>query len=154
MIDPATTTPTGGFMPQLPLPEPIREMLRRPNPAVMATVRKHGQPVTVPTWYLLDDDQIVVNLDAGRRRLQHLRNDPRVSLSVLDADDWYSHVSVIGEVSSITDDVDLAGIDRQSMAYQGKPYPNRTSPRVDVRIEIRRWHSWGELKKFSQPDRH
>jgi PPOX class probable F420-dependent enzyme len=137
-------------MPRLPLPDPIREMLSRPNPAVIATVRTDGRPVTVATWYLLDGDQIVVNMDATRRRLQHLREDPRVSLTVLDRDDWYSHVSVVGTVVSLTDDVDLAGIDRQSMAYRGRAYPNRTSPRVDARIDIQRWHAWGRLRRFSK----
>lgn len=139
-------------MPRLPLPEPIREMLLRPNPAVIATLRKDGRPITVATWYLLEGEQIVVNMDATRRRLQHLRGDPRVSLTVLDGDDWYSHVSIVGTVVSMTDDVDLAGIDRQSVAYRGKPYPNRKSPRVDARIEIRRWHAWGSLRRFSRPD--
>ncbi len=140
-------------MPRLPLPEPIREVLLRPNPAVIATVRADGQPVTVATWYLLDGDQVVVNMDATRRRLQHLRDDPRVSLTVLDGGDWYSHVSIVGRVVSITDDVGLAGIDRQSMAYRGSPYSVRTSPRVDARIEIVRWHAWGRLRKFSKPVR-
>ena len=63
-------------MPRLPLPEPIREMLLRPNPAVIATLRKDGRPITVATWYLLEGEQIVVNMDATRRRLQHLGATP------------------------------------------------------------------------------
>ena len=139
-------------MPKPPLPDHIRAFLTRAQPAVIASVRPDGQPVSVATWYLLEGEQIVVNMDATRRRLQHLRGDPRVSLTVLDGDDWYSHVSIVGTVVSMTDDVDLAGIDRQSVAYRGKPYPNRKSPRVDARIEIRRWHAWGSLRRVSRPD--
>ena len=61
-------------MPRPPLPPDLLELLRRPNPCVIATLRTDGQPVTVATWYLLDDDgRILVNMDAGRRRLQRGR---------------------------------------------------------------------------------
>ena len=43
-------------MPKIPVPQKIVDFLRRPNPAVMATVAADGRPVTVATWYLLQDD--------------------------------------------------------------------------------------------------
>ena len=132
-------------MPNLPLPANITDLLRLPNPAVMATVAADGRPVTVATWYLLEDDgRVLLNLDATRARLKHLRTDPRVSLTVLARDDWYTHVSVQGRVTSITDDTDLTDIDRLSVHYGGRPYPNRTSPRVSARVEIDHWHGWGQ----------
>lgn len=120
-------------------------MLNRPNPAVMSTVRPDGHPVSVATWYLLDGDEIVVNMAASRRRLDHLRADPRVALTVLDARSWYSHVSIVGRVTALLDDPDFAGIDRQSVQYKGHPYPNHRDPRVDARIGIDTWHAWGEI---------
>ena len=133
-------------MPTLPLPDDIRELLGKPNPAVIATVREDGHPITVPTWYLLDGDRIFVNMDAGRKRLEHLRNDPRVSLSVLDEAGWYTHVSVVGRVVEMSEDPELAGIDRLARHYTGKPYANREDPRVDAWIEIDRYHGWGRAK--------
>jgi PPOX class probable F420-dependent enzyme len=99
-------------MPTLPLPDDVRELLTKPNPAVIATLREDGQPITVPTWYLLDGDRIFVNMDATRKRIEHLRHDPRVSVSVLDEAGWYTHVSMLGRVVEMTDDTDLSGIDR------------------------------------------
>jgi PPOX class probable F420-dependent enzyme len=133
-------------VPTSPLPAELRELLAKPNPAVIATVRADGQPVTVATWYVLDGDRILVNMDAGRKRLDHLRNDPRVSLTVLDADNWYTHVSVQGRVTEMSDDTDLSGIDRLSIHYGGNPYPNRENGRVNAWIEIDRWHGWGAAK--------
>ena len=130
-------------MPTSPLPDDLRDLLSRPNPAVMATLRRNGHPVTVATWYLLDGDRLLVNLDEGRTRLQHLRTDPRVALTVMDADDWYTHVSVQGHVVEIADDDDKAGIDRISRHYTGSPYPVRDRGRVNTWIEIDRWHGWG-----------
>ena len=130
-----------------PLPERVVELLRRPNPAVMATVAPDGRPVTVATWYLLEDDgRVLLGLDARRARLEHMRRDPRVSLTVLDGDDWYTHVSVQGRVLSIVDDEGLRDIDRLARHYTGKPYSNRERPRVSAQVEIDRWHAWGGLR--------
>lgn len=67
-----------------PLPEAAMAMLRKPNPAVLTTLRRDGQPVSAATWYLWDDGRVLVNMDEGRKRLEHLRGDPRVALDVLD----------------------------------------------------------------------
>ena len=131
-------------MPRLPLPPHLLDLLRRPNPCVIATLRPDGQPVTVATWYLLDaDDRILVNMDAGRRRLEYIRQDPRVSLTVLDGDDWSTHVSVQGRLVDLTDDNDLADIDRIAIHYIGHPYPNRSRGRVSGWIDTDFWHAWG-----------
>lgn len=133
-------------MPEPPLPDHIRELLARPNPAVVATLRSDGQPVSVATWYLLDGDRILLNMDATRVRLRHLRADPRLSLTVLDGDDWHNHVSLIGRVTQFRDDEGLADIDRLSRAYTGQPYPDRESPRVSAWMDIERWHGWGRAR--------
>jgi PPOX class probable F420-dependent enzyme len=119
----------------------VVEFLRQPNPAVMGTVRADGMPVTVATWYLWDEGRILLNLDAERWRMAHLRRDPRVSLTVIEAKDWYRHVSVQGHVT-IEDDPDLVDIDRLSMHYRGRPYFNRTRPRVTAWMEIEHVHLW------------
>lgn len=79
-------------MPELPFPDHVRALLAKPNPAVVATLRSDGQPVSVATWYLLDGDRILLNMDHTRARLAHLRRDPRVTLTVLDESSWYTHV--------------------------------------------------------------
>lgn len=137
-------------MPTHPFPDDARELLAKPNPAVVATVREDGHPVTVPTWYLLDGDRVLVNMDATRKRLEHLRHDPRVSLSVLDEAGWYTHVSVVGRVVEMCDDEGLAGIDRLSSHYTGRQYPDRGSPRVNAWIEVDRWHGWGAANPASE----
>jgi len=106
-----------------PLPDHLVELLKRPNPAVMATVRPDGTPVSVATWYLWDNGRILLNLDERRKRLEHLRADPRVSLTVLDTESWYRHLSVQGSVT-VVPDPDLSDIDRLSRHYGGQPYPD------------------------------
>ena len=139
-------------MSESPLSDDAREMLSKANPAVIATVRANGQPVSAATWYLLRDDRILVNMDEGRVRLKHMRTEPRVSLTVIDQDDWYTHVTLIGRVTDIYDDEGLADIDALSRQYTGEPYPQRDRPRVSALIEIDRVHGWGAQKNNDQPD--
>lgn len=134
-------------MPKTPIPGTLAEFLSRPNPAVFASNRPDGQPVSVATWYLFEDDRILVNLAATRKRLEYLEHDPRVSLTVLDGDSWYSHVSVQGRAVSIEQDPDLSVIDRVARHYIGSDYSARDQQRVSCWIEIDRWHTWGPAFK-------
>lgn len=118
-------------MPVPPMPDDVAELFARRNPAVMATVAADGRPFTVATWYLVEDDgTALLGLDTGRARLKHLQADPRVSLTALAGDDWYTHVSVQGQVVSIRLDEGLADIDRLSRHYTGNAYPTRDRPRA------------------------
>lgn len=134
-------------MPKVPLPPKLSAFLTRPNPAVIGCVRPDGQPITVATWYLWEGERILLNMDEGRRRLAYLRADPRVTLTVLDADSWYSHVSLQGRVVELSDDAGLEAIDRISRHYVGGPYPARDRKRVNAWIEVDRWHGWGEMAR-------
>jgi hypothetical protein len=92
----------------------------------MATLAADGRPVTVATWYLLEDDgRILLNLDAERARLKHILQ---------------------GRVVSLVDDEGLRDIDRLSRHYGGQPYSNRERPRVSAYVEVDRWHGWGEMR--------
>lgn len=134
-------------MPTPPLPPDAVALLRRPNPAVMATLRADGAPASAATWYLWQDDgRVLLNLDATRVRLGHLRRDPRVSLTVLDAESWYTHLTLVGRVVELREDAGLADIDRLSRHYGGQPYADRTSPRWSAVVEVERWHGWGEQR--------
>ena len=137
-------------MTQSRLTESAKEMLGKANPAVICTVRSDGQPVSAATWYLLRGEQLLVNMDEGRIRLEHITSDPRVSLTVLDQDDWYTHVTVIGRVTKIYDDEGLADIDALSRHYTGKPYGNRDRARVSALIDVDRVSGWGAQKNNNQ----
>ena len=69
-------------------------------------------------------------MDAGRKRLEYMRREPRVSLTVLGADAWYRHVTLAGRVAAIEPDPQFDGIDRLSRHYMGEPFGHRERPRV------------------------
>ena len=107
--------------------------------------------MTVATWYLLeDDDRVLVNMDDTRVRLGHLRRDPRLSLTVLAADDWYTHVSLVGRVVELRPDEGLVDIDRLSNHYAGRDYRNRESPRTSAWMVVEKWHGWGATRHLQR----
>jgi PPOX class probable F420-dependent enzyme len=130
-------------MPKPPIPSEFVEVLKRPNPAVMGAVRPDGTPVTVATWYLWDDSgRVLLNLDAARRRLDYMRTNPRVSLTVLDGDNWYRHVSVVGSVA-LVDDTDYQDVDLLTRHYTGGAWTDRTQHRVSAWLDVDFYHVWG-----------
>ena len=126
----------------MPVPPEVDELLSRPNPAVVATLRPDGSPHTAATWYDWEDGRVLLNMAETRLRLRFLRRDPRAALTVLDDGSWYRHVSLIGRVVSIEDDVDLADIDRLARRYTGRDYRSRDQKRVSAWFEPDRWHGW------------
>ena len=129
-------------MPPAPVPPAVDKFLTAPNPAVIATLREDGSPHTAATWYDWEDGRVLVSMDRSRRRLRHMRRDPRVSLTVIDRDDWYRHITLTGDVVQLRDDDGLADIDRLAHRYLGTPYITRDSPRVSAWVRVAAWHGW------------
>jgi len=90
-----------------------------------------------------ENRRLLVSMDDDRARLEHIRRDPRVSLTVLDVDSWYRSIGLRGRVVSLEDDAGLADIDRISTHYRGRPYPTRDRSRTSAWIEVLSWHQWG-----------
>jgi len=129
-------------MPKTPVPQELDEFLAQPNPSVIGSVDPDGTPHTAATWYVWDDGRVLVNMADTRKRLEHMRRDPHVSLTVLGKDVWYNQVTLRGRVAEIADDDDLTGIDRLSKHYTGEPYARREQKRVNAWIEVESWYGW------------
>ncbi len=139
-------------MPKPPLPADVAELLGQPNPAVVAVLLPGGEPMSVATWYLVEDDsRILLNMDAGRARVEWMRARPQVALTALKKGEWYTHVSVRGPIVHWENDVAkaMADIDRLAVHYTGNKYRNRTRPRVSAWMEVEHWHGWGAGKATS-----
>jgi PPOX class probable F420-dependent enzyme len=129
-------------MPPAPVPAAVDEFLRRPNPAVVASLRRDGSPHTVATWYDWDDNRVLLNMDESRLRLRFMRRDPRVSLTVLDETGWHRHVSLLGRIVSLEEDRDLRDIDRLALRYTGEEFRTRDRRRFSAWIGVEAWHGW------------
>jgi PPOX class probable F420-dependent enzyme len=129
-------------MPSLPLPPAVEALVRKPNPAVVASIRPDGTPHTAATWYDWEDGRVLLNMDRSRRRLDFLRRDPHISLTILDESSWYRHITLEGVVEELVDDEGLRDTDRLCMRYMGGPYSDREHPRVTAWVRVTRWHGW------------
>ena len=129
-------------MPNPPLPPRVEAVVRAPNEAVVATIRPDGTPHTAATLYDWEDGRILLNMDDTRRRLEFMRRDPRVSLTVLAEGNWYRHITLEGEVEEIVADDGLRDVDRLCTRYLGQPYSDREHPRTSAWVRLTRWHGW------------
>jgi len=128
-------------MPRVPVPPELDAFLSEPHAAVVATLRRDGAPHTVATWYDWENGRALLNMDVSRARLANIRRDQRVALTVL-GEDWGMHISLLGRIVEIYDDVDLADIDRLSIRYQDAPFGRRDRRRVSAWLQPERWHGW------------
>jgi PPOX class probable F420-dependent enzyme len=125
------------------MPTEVLELLRRPNPAVVATVRKDGAPVSAAIWYLWADGEVLMSMGGSSPRRRHLARDPRLTLTVLDDGSWYRQVTLHGEVVELGDDPEGAVIDRLSLHYDGRPYGDHEHTHAFARVRVTDWNSFG-----------
>ena len=71
-------------------------LLRGRNFAVVATLKPDGAAQTSVVWVDTDGEHVIFNTRNDRAKGKHLRRDPRVSISVFDADNPYRYFEVEG----------------------------------------------------------
>jgi PPOX class probable F420-dependent enzyme len=109
------------------------------NYAVLATVNKDGSPQTSAMWVGRDGDDLLFSTVEGRVKHKNMLRDPRVSVTVLDAEDPENYVELRGRVT-MTPDVGRKVDTRLSWKYDGKdPDPDKPGAvRVVVRMTVDR----------------
>jgi PPOX class probable F420-dependent enzyme len=60
----------------------IREFLQKPLIARMSTIDPDGYPHTVPVWFAIDGDDIVVISVSDTRKVGHIRANPKGSVTI------------------------------------------------------------------------
>ena len=114
------------------------ELFRGKNMGIVTTLRDDGSPHATPVWVDTDGEDVLFNTAIGRAKERHLRNDPRVSVTVLPADDPQAgYVSVTGR-AELTEDGAVDHIDKLAQKYidqETYPYLQEGERRVIVRIK-------------------
>ena len=127
------------------LDEKARDFLEKPFVGGATTLRPDGSPHSTVVWVDVDTDVVMFNTAVGRAKERHLRQDPRVSLIVVDPEDAYKWVAVSGTAELTTEGADDQ-IDKLAKKYLGKdeyPFRKATETRVKVVIEPERVDSSG-----------
>jgi PPOX class probable F420-dependent enzyme len=119
------------------LSEKQAELFRGKNWGTVVTLREDGSPHATPVWIDTDGEHVIFNTAVGRAKERHLRRDPRVSVTVLPADDQqYGYVSVSG-TAEITEEGAFDHIDKLAQKYLGQekyPYLQPGEQRVIVTV--------------------
>lgn len=113
------------------------ELFRGKNWGTVTTLRKDGSPHSTPVWIDTDGEHVLFNTAVGRAKERHIRRDPRVSITVLPAENPEGgYVSVSG-TAEIVEEGAYEHIDKLAQKYLGQekyPYLQDGEQRVIVRI--------------------
>jgi len=92
----------------------LEEFLRQPHIGVLATLRRDGQPYTVPIWWLWQDGAFWLTGTTSRVWCRQLEHDRRASLCIEALQPVAGHVGVDGLVETkLLPDFDIWPISRQ-----------------------------------------
>ena len=129
----------------LPIPSDFLDLVNGPRVAALTTLMPDGQPQTQLMWVHADDEHVFINTETGRQKFRNVEGDPRVTITVFDADNPYRYVEARGRVvETETGDVARANIDELAQKYTGADYANPIgSERVIVRIGVDHVHKNG-----------
>lgn len=94
--------------------------------AHLGTVMKDGTPQVTPVWFSYDGTQVLLNSAKGRVKDRNMRARPHVALSIIDPDNAYRYLQIIGKITDITEQGADAHIDALAKKYMGQDtYPFR-----------------------------
>lgn len=107
-------------------PSEYLDLFDRRTFAHFATMTPSGAPHVTPVWvdYAAADNRILVNTERGRRKERNVRQNPTVGISMLDPDDPYRSVSLIGTVTELTTEGARMHIEEVAQRYIDGPYPS------------------------------
>ena len=128
------------------LTEPQVELLRGRNWGTVTTLREDGSPHSTPVWVDSDGDNVVFNTAIGRVKERNMRRDPRVSMTVLPAEnqqDGYLSVTGTAEISEEGAEEHIHSLARKYLGAERYPWLRADEQRVIVTIRPERIDSQG-----------
>lgn len=115
----------------------VRELLEKPNHAVISTSNADGSIHSAVIWVDVEDGAVAVNSAVGRIWPSNLERDPRATLLVLDPSNPYEYVEIRGTATAAPEGAD-EHIDRLAQKYLGQEtYPYRQAAEQRVKFLVR-----------------
>ena len=119
------------------IPAEFDDLFEKATFAHVATMTPDGMPHVTPVWvdYDAEGDRLLINTERERRKERNVSGDSRVGISMVDPNDPYRHLSIIGEVDEMTEEGAREHIDELAQRYTGEDYSMPIeNPRVIMRI--------------------
>ena len=117
-----------------------RAFLENPYVGTVTTLREDGSPHNTVVWVDVTEDAVIFNTAEGRAKPEHLRNDARAAVTVIDPKDDHKWISVSGPAELTHEGADET-IDKLAKKYIGADsYPFRSEGEQRVNVVIRPEH--------------
>lgn len=116
------------------------KLLQEKQIAQLATVMPDGSPQVTPVWVDAEPDgsHVLINSAEGRLKTRNTERDPRVAVSVVDAQNPYRFAIIRGEIVERRHEGADAHIDALAKKYLGQdsyPFRQPSEQRVILRIK-------------------
>jgi PPOX class probable F420-dependent enzyme len=128
------------------IPDNYLDLFQKKAFANLATLMPDGSPQVTPVWVDFDGTHVLVNSARGRQKDKNMQKNGRVALSILDPDNPYRYLQIMGTVDDITEEGADAHIDKMAKKYMGKdsyPFRNPQETRVVYKILPQKTQSMG-----------
>lgn len=101
------------------IPSDFQDLFEKPTFAHVATLTSDDIPHVTPVWvdYDADDDRVLINTERGRRKEENVQQNRIVGMSMVDPEDQYRALSILGEVDEITEEGAREHIDELARRY-------------------------------------
>jgi PPOX class probable F420-dependent enzyme len=122
------------------------ELLKARNFCDVSTIRSDGSIHAAPVWIDVQDGLPTLNTAEGRAWPRNLERDPRVTLTVQNAQNPYEYVEIRGHVAERTHEGADEHIDALAKKYLDKdryPFRQPGEQRVIIRVEPEHVHVRG-----------
>jgi PPOX class probable F420-dependent enzyme len=77
----------------------VRELLEKPNHAVLSTINQDGSVHSAVVWLSVEDGKVAINTARGRAWPTNLERDPRATLVLLNEENLYEYVEIKGRAA-------------------------------------------------------
>ena len=122
------------------IPDEARALLQRKAYGHVVTRNKNGTPQVSMVWMDVDGDEVLFNTADGRLKVNNLRRDPHVIISVQDTENTQQYL-LVHATATITADGADEQIDRLAKKYldlDSYPWRQSDEPRLIVRCAVER----------------
>jgi predicted pyridoxine 5'-phosphate oxidase superfamily flavin-nucleotide-binding protein len=110
----------------------LRTFLSRPHIARMSTIDSNGYPHTVPVWYDVDGDEIVITAPRHTKKIGHIKANAKGCISIGGGPDDGGGYLFKGEFT-ITDDNMWYWLDKMTRHYE---------PAEQAEKDLAEWATW------------
>jgi PPOX class probable F420-dependent enzyme len=141
--------------------EEVTSFIERSRTCTMATVGPTGQPHLVAMWYAVVDGQVWFETKAKSQKVQNLKRDDRITVSIEDGwtYDTLRGVAIEGRATILEDRDALWKVGVSVWERYTGPYTEEMAPfvevmlnkRVAVRVDVDRIRTWDHRKLGMAP---